>query len=56
MNTAPTSPSPKFKVVRVYRNSACRKILHTNLTESQAQKITMRYPTTEKSMVSYFRQ
>lgn len=56
MNTIPTSPSPKFKVVRVYRNSARRKTLHTNLSEIEAQQITMRYPTTKTSMVSYFRQ
>lgn len=46
----------KYKVVRVYRNSARREVLYKNMSRDEAGRCAMRFPTTAKSMVVFFKQ
>lgn len=42
-----------FKVFRVYKNNAQKKILHTGKTEQEARRLTLSYKTTKFSSVHY---
>ena len=46
----------KFKVYRVYRNSARRAVIEKNLTREQAQRLVQSFPNNEKSMVVFTQQ
>jgi len=43
----------KYKVVKVYRNSGRKIVLHKNLSEKEAQRIVQSFPDSDKSMVVY---
>lgn len=49
-------PDPRYKVVRVYRNSARKTTLRRNLSRADAQSVVMQYPATDRSMVVYYEQ
>ena len=45
-----------YKVVRVFRKSARRQVIKRGLTEKEAQALTKKYPSNQRSMVVYFKQ
>lgn len=46
----------KYKVFRVYRNSARHVVLQKNLTRDEAIRIVNAFPDSEKSMVCFTKQ
>jgi len=46
----------KYKVYRVYRNSARRTVIGRNLTREQAQRLVQSFPDSNKSMVVFTQQ
>jgi len=45
-----------FKVVKIIRVSGRKQILRKNLTESEAQIMIKSFPSSDKSMVVYYKQ
>lgn len=45
-----------YKVVRIFRISARRKVLERDLTLSQAQRLVQSFPDSSRSMVVYYKQ
>lgn len=50
------SKEEKYKVFRVYRNSARRVVLQMNLTRDEAIQMVRSFPDSEKSMVCFTKQ
>ena len=46
----------KYMVFRTYKGSGRKIVLHKNLSREAAQKLTLSYKTTKKSMVCFDRQ
>lgn len=55
-NTATTAPAKRYKVFRVYRNSARRVTIEKGLTLNEAQRLVRSFPSSDRSMVCYTEQ
>jgi ribosomal protein L7/L12 len=51
-----STEKPKYKVFKVYRNSARREILYKNLSLEEAKRIVNSFPNRKKSMVCFTKQ
>lgn len=47
---------PKYKVVRISRNSGRRRLIDKNLTLDEAKRMVNRYPCSQKTMVVFTKQ
>jgi hypothetical protein len=56
MSTTTTAPAKRYKVFRVYRNSARRVTIDKGLTLDEAQRLVRSFPSTDRSMVCYTQQ
>lgn len=49
-------PEPKYKVVRVYRNTGRKVILQRNLSLEEAKRLINAFPNCLNSMVCFYKQ
>lgn len=49
-------PEPKYKVIKVYRDSARRQVIEKNLSRDEAIRLVNTFPDRKRSMVIFMQQ